>query len=78
MKAEEKRKIHLQESHIKVYRTIEKYIKKNVIAPEILEIVKVTDLTKRHVIRVLDDLQELGYITRVKYAKRSIQILKEL
>lgn len=71
-------KIYLQESHVKVYRFIEKYMKKKVIAPEILEIAKAAKLTDRHVYRILDDLQQLGYISRGGYAKRAIKIEKEL
>lgn len=72
------KKIYLQESHIKIYRFIEKYIQKKVMAPEILEIAKGAKVTDRHVYRVLDDLQTLGYISRGGFKKRSIQIIKEL
>lgn len=71
-------KIILQPVHIKAYRYIEKYIEKNVVAPEMEEITKGIKVTIRHTYRIVDDLCSLGYIKREKYGRRSIEILKPL
>jgi hypothetical protein len=77
-KQEKKEKIILQPGHIKAYRFVEKYIQKNVVAPEMEEIAKGIKVTIRHTYRIVDDLCSLEYIKREKYGRRSIQILKPL
>ena len=73
-----KEKINLQPAHIKAYRFVEKYISKNIIAPEMEEISKGIKLTLRHTYRVVEDLCVLGYVEKEPYRRRSIKILKPL
>lgn len=73
-----KQEIHLQPSHVAAYRFIEKYMKRKIVAPEILDISRALQITDRQVYRVLDDLQSLGYISRELHKKRSIKILKPM
>lgn len=71
-------KIHLQPVHIKAYRFIEKYIKKEIVSPEMDEISKGIKCTLRHTYRVIEDLCVLGYLEKETYRRRSIKILKPL
>ena len=71
-------KINLQPVHIQVYRFIEKYVAKNIISPELEEVSKGIKITIRHTYRVVDDLCMLGYLSRSKYKRRSVKILKPL
>lgn len=71
-------KINLQPVHVNAYRFIEKYIKKNVVSPEMQEISKGIKCTLRHTYRVVDDLCALGYLEKETYRRRSIQLRKPL
>jgi len=75
---EKKAEINLQPSHVKAYRYIQKYVKKNIVAPEIAEIASGIKLTVRHTYRIIDDLQDLGYISKDSHKKRSIKIEKPM
>jgi len=70
--------IALRPFHVKVYRYIEKYIKKNLVSPEVTEISAGVHIAKRHVYRLVDDLCELGILSKMKYQKRSIKIERTL
>lgn len=74
----EREKINLQPVHVSTYRFVEKYMTKNVVAPEMEEIAKAVKLTIRHTYRVVDDLCSLGYMGKEAYRRRSIKILKPL
>jgi hypothetical protein len=65
-------------THIKAYRFIEKYIKKNLYAPHKHEVAKGAGVTVRHIFRILEDLETLGYITMADATPRSIKIVKPL
>lgn len=71
-------KINLQPSHVRVYRYVEKYTKKNLVAPDVHEIAKAVGVTWRQVYRLIDDLCVLGYMTKEAHKKRSIKIVKPL
>jgi len=71
-------KIILHPSHVKVYRYTEKFIAKNIFAPEINEIAKGISLTSRQVYRIVEELCILGYMAKDAYKKRSIRIEKPL
>jgi len=75
---ESARLLSLQLSHVAAYRFIEKYIKKNIVAPEMEEIAKGIKLTVRQTYRVVDELCDLGYTSKQKYKTRSIKIVKPL
>lgn len=72
------RKIVLQPSHIRVYRFVEKYIGKNITSPHVHEIAAGIKLTHRQSYRLVEDLCELGYFSKMPYIKRSIVITKPL
>lgn len=65
-------------AHIKAYRFIEKYIKKNVFAPTKEEIALGSKISVRHIFRILEDLQTLGYISMTEQTPRSIKVVKAL
>jgi len=73
-----KAEIHLLPSHVKTYRFIEKYIQKNIVAPEINEISLGIHMSIRQTYRALSDLQKLELISRSQHKTRSIVILKPL
>ena len=73
-----KKEIQLQPSHVKAYRFIEKYTKKNIVSPEVSEIAKGIGMSERQTYRAIDDLQELGFVSKVPYTPRSIKIVKPL
>ncbi len=77
MKPKEKKKIIVQPSHAKVYQFIAKYIKKNVFAPMLEEISKGTKLTVRQVYRLVEQLEEMGYIKKEPQKTRGLSILKK-
>lgn len=70
--------INLQPSHVKAYRFIEKYIKSKIVSPEIHEVATGVTITERHAYRVINDLVQLGYVSRSKHKKRSLKIEKPL
>lgn len=72
------REINLQLSHVKAYQYIDKYIAKKIVAPEMIEVSKYIKLTVRQTYRVVEDLCELGYLSKEPYKKRSIKVLKAL
>ncbi len=71
-------KINLQPSHVAAYRFVEKYRKNKFFSPEIKEVAKGVGVTERQGYRIIDDLVALGYMTREKRKKRSIQIVRPL
>lgn len=71
-------KINLQPAHIRAYRFVEKYVSKNIVAPEMEEIAKAIKLTLRHTYRIIDDLRTLGYLTKEAHKRRSIKIVRPL
>lgn len=71
-------KINIQPSHVQAYRFIEKYIAKNVSAPEVIEIASAIKVTSRHAYRLVDELILLGYLSKEDHKKRSIKVLKPL
>lgn len=73
-----KETINLQPAHVKAYRFVEKYIAKNIVAPEMEEISKGIKLTLRHTYRVVEDLCVLGFLEKELRKRRSIRILKPL
>lgn len=73
-----KDKINLQPAHIRAYRFVEKYIAKNIVAPEMEEIAKGIKLTLRHTYRVVEDLCVLGFMEKESYRRRSLKIIKPL
>lgn len=64
--------------HVRTYNFIKNYKKQNLYSPEIKEIARGLKRSERQIYRILDDLQALGYITRRKYADRSIELVNEL
>lgn len=70
--------IYLQPSHIKVYTFIDKYLKKNLFAPEVNEIATATKFSLKHAYRIVEELYGFGYISKIAYRKRSIRIIKPL
>lgn len=70
--------INLQPSHVRAYRFIEKYIKKNIVSPEIKEVAVGIKITERQTYRLIDDMKALGYLSNEMYKKRSLKIAKPL
>ena len=73
-----KEEIVLQPSHIKVYNFIKSYIDKKIVSPDVIEIANGVKYESRHVHRLVDDLVALGFLSKLKFRKRSIKIVREL
>lgn len=78
MKKQDKDRIVLLPNHVSVYRFIEKYTKKNIVSPSIIEISEELGIATRHVYRLVDDLCELGALSKLSYKQRSIKIEKDI
>lgn len=73
-----KERIVIQPSHVNAYRFIEKYMDKNIAAPEVTEIAKGIKLTPRQAYRIVDDLVAIGVLKKEPYKKRGIRIVQPI
>lgn len=70
--------IVIQPSHVKTYRYVEKYMDKNIAAPEVTEIAKGIGLTPRQTYRIVDDLVALGVFQKEPFKKRGLRIVQSI
>lgn len=70
--------ITIQPSHVATYRFIEKYMDKNIAAPEIKEIAVGIKLTPRQAYRIVEDLVTLGVLKKEAFKKRGIRIVQSI
>jgi len=70
--------ITIQPSHVATYRFIEKYMDKNIAAPEIKEIAVGIKLTPRQAYRIVEDLVTLGVLKKEAFKKRGIRIIQSI
>ena len=77
-KKESKKRVILQPVHFQVFDFIKSSLQKNYFAPTNKEIGDETQLSTRHLYRVLSDLTTLGCIDRKPRVERSIEILDDL
>ena len=73
-----KNEITIQPSHVAVYRFIEKYMDKNIAAPQIKEIAVGIKLTPRQAYRLVEDLVLLGVLKKDAYKKRGLRIVQSI
>lgn len=73
-----KQELVLREPHVKIFKFIKAFIAENIFAPEQQEIATATDITPRHVARILIELEKMGYVSHQYRKKRSLKIVKEL
>lgn len=78
MQSEEKKEFFLQPSHLSAYRYIESYTKKNLYAPDLEDIAKGVELSVRQTYRIIDELCDAGYLSRLPYRRRTIKITKKI
>lgn len=69
--------ITIQPVHVKTVEFIKAFTEKKIYSPTIKEIAKGIKFSLKHLYRVVDDLESLGYITRERYTERSIKVIKD-
>lgn len=72
------KKFSLNESHVKVYKYVKRYYKMHQFSPTIDEIVDGTEISKRHLFRIIKDLVSEGYMSRKPFYKRGLKVEKDL
>lgn len=75
---EKAKQIILQPSHVKVYNFVKEYIEKNMFSPKLTEVAKGIKLTDRQSYNLINELVELGYLSKEAHRKRGIAIVKKL